>query len=622
MLYGTQPQSYRYPRPPSSTPTTMSQSSNSQTSAALNAAGRKPSASASDAQDGIKLVTVGKDTIAIPLLAIAGINDPAYSKAASFHNLSDTAYGLLDTYNPSAVTLFVTQELPINTSLALAEASAVVGSIKSFLLDVDALTPVSFIDKDWELASTTNPRTLANREEGLFGVKLAVNIQGHAIDSRIAKTRVFQSELVLLLPQHNLDSADGSVTEVSSPARASVSVNLFATPRRNTTAGAGGTTGTSGTGGSGGPGGSSTTASTLSPKMSNLFGSGGGAASTIKRGYYGPMTFFDSQSLFNDCFGENPTMYSAVYQQSTWDTEAFNKFVSLCRFDIFMSCCQLHYIGSDNVSRESYVREVCNNLADVRQVRKDNIGKEVVDTPEELFQRFVHLAASLPDDTTTWTIQLPSQFLTALDSKIRNKIVTSDTFTMPTPSSLNTKADQINGTRSIKNEATSIFNDIEERKLEMKEQLALLSKNITARQQTRVGAAYNSQSLAEGVLQEYKGPASNHPDVEIRKGADGKSYPFHIPTQFLSTFPVGFRGCYVCGSTDHWKREDCEKSKSGQFHRQTFFRNLWAHRPHTHKIKNSPPNSERALTAGGAAQGTHSHCHIIVIHLDPRYTDP
>ncbi len=597
-------------RPPYSTPTTMSHS-NSQTSAALNAAGRKPGASTSNVQDGIKLVTMGKDIIAIPLPAMAGINDPAYLKAASFHNLSDTAYGLLDTYNPPAVTLFVTQELPINTSLALAEASAVVGSIKATLLDVNALTPVSFIDKEWDLVDSTNPAKLADREEGLFGVKLAVNIQGHEIDSRIAKTRVFHSELVLLLPQHTFDPSDDSVTEVSSPARTSVSVNLFATPRRNTTVGAGGSAGSVSSGGSGGSGNNT---STLSPKMSNLFASGGRSGTTIKRGYYGPMTFFDSQALFNDCFGENPAMYSTVYQQSTWDTEAFNKFIGLCRFDIFMECCQLHYIGSDNVSRESYVREVCNNLAELKQVRKDSKGKEVVDTPEELFQRFVRLAANLPDDTATWTIQLPSQFLTALDSKIRNKIVISDTFTMPTPSSLKTKTDQINGTRSIKNEATTIFNDLEERKLEMKEQLALLSKNLGVRQQTRstmVGAAYNSQSLAEGVLQEYKGPASNHPDVEIRKGADGKSYPFHIPTQFLSTFPVGFRGCYVCGSVEHWKREDCEKSKSGQFHRQTFFRNLWAHRPHTHKIKNSP-NSEKVLAAGGAAQGTHLH-HIVSI---------
>ena len=80
----------------------MSQSSNSQTSAALNAAGRKPSASASDVQDGIKLVTVGNDTIAIPLLAIAGINDPAYYKAASFHNLSDTA---MDCWIPTILQL-------------------------------------------------------------------------------------------------------------------------------------------------------------------------------------------------------------------------------------------------------------------------------------------------------------------------------------------------------------------------------------------------------------------------------------------------------------------------------------------------------------------------------------
>ena len=436
-------------RPPYSQ--TIMSHSNSQSSAALKAASGKPNASV--ANDGIKLVTLGKDTVAIPIPPMASINDPPYLKAASFHNLSDTAYGLLDTYNPPTVTLFVTQELPINTSMALADASTVAGSVKKTLLNIDVLTPISFITKEWELAHTVHSANLAEREEGLFGVKLAVNIQGHDIDARISKTRTFHSEFVLLLPQHTFDPSDSSVREVSSPARTPARVNLFGTPARNTV-------GANSGGSDDNPG-----AGMLSPKMSNLFTPEGRGGTAIKRGYYGPMTFFDSQALFHECFGENPTLYSTVYQQSPWDdTDSLTKFIDLCRFDIFMNGCQIHYIGSEDVSRESYVREVCNNLAELTQVHKDDRGREVTDTPEELFQKFVRLAVNLPDDTTTWTIQLPSQFLTALDSKIKDKIVTSDTFTMPTPSSLKTKSDQLNGTRSIKNEATSIFKDLEERK--------------------------------------------------------------------------------------------------------------------------------------------------------------
>ena len=109
-------------RPPYSR--TVMSHSNSQSSAALKAASGKSNASVANSNDGIKLVTLGKDTVAIPIPPMASINDPTYLKAASFHNLSDTAYGLLDTYNPPTVTLFVTQELPINTSMALANATS------------------------------------------------------------------------------------------------------------------------------------------------------------------------------------------------------------------------------------------------------------------------------------------------------------------------------------------------------------------------------------------------------------------------------------------------------------------------------------------------------------------
>lgn len=121
-----------------------------------------------------------------------------------------------------------------------------------------------------------------------------------------------------------------------------------------------------------------------------------------------------------------------------------------------------------------------------------------MDTLEDLFQKFVKLAVSLLDDTETWTIQLPSQFLIALSSKIRKKITTS-TFIMPKQSALSMKHDQINGTRLVKNEASSIFNEIEERKHELQEQISIMAKTAQPKHQAKalVGAAYTSTSLAE-----------------------------------------------------------------------------------------------------------------------------
>ena len=87
---------------------------------------------------------------------MATINDPAYLKAASFHTLSDTAYGLLDTYTPSAVMMYVSQELPVSTSMALTEASVVVPAIKASMSDIRYLSPLSFIKKSWAPVQTSS----------------------------------------------------------------------------------------------------------------------------------------------------------------------------------------------------------------------------------------------------------------------------------------------------------------------------------------------------------------------------------------------------------------------------------------------------------------------------------
>ena len=41
-------------------------------------------------------------------------------------------------------------------------------------------------------------------------------------------------------------------------------------------------------------------------------------------------------------------------------------------------------------------------------------------------------------------------------------------------------------------------------------------------------------------------------------GKDGKLYPYHIDDPaYLSKFPLGFKGYFKCGSTEHWSRNTC-----------------------------------------------------------------
>ena len=62
---------------------------------------------------------------------------------------------------------------------------------------------------------------------------------------------------------------------------------------------------------------------------------------------------------------------------------------------------------------------------------------------------------------------------------------------------------------------------------------------------------------AEQTLSKYQ-PPQDHPDVEICI-VQGTQYPFHKPTKHLSKYPVGFKGCYNCGESDHFRSSDCKK---------------------------------------------------------------
>ncbi len=620
------PLTYRPPTTTLTVFTTMSSPTTKLSASILKSGGKKPStASSFIPADGTQFVTIGRDDVAVSVPSMAGINDPPYQKAACFHALSTTAYGLLDSYPPSTVMMFVSQQIPVDTSMALTETTAIASAIKSSLCDTRFLNAVSFINKKWRKVTTPNSEELRTRAEGLYGVHFQCMIDGPSLDPRIRHDRSFSSDFILLLPQHQYSPSSGDVTEVSTPQRPSASpagtlfadrpsISLFSTPTRPRT---GEESKSNDAGDENDPEeplllGQRTPGSA---RMANLFTQS--VASGTKLGYYGKFNFMDSQELFDACFGKSPQLFSPSMKDDLWDgSNNLTSFMEACKFDLFMQSCQVDYVGSVNVSRECHVREVCNNITKLKQVWKDENGKKQVDTPEELYQKFIKFAVSLPDNTDTWTIQLPSAFLTALDDKIKRKVHTSS-FVMPTPTSLRTKNDQINGTRLLKNEATRIYDDLAERAEELQTQLALMTKSpsrppastpsrvllgVPHDESTFVGSAYNSTSLAEETLQKYKGGNSDdvnsHPDVEIRS-FKGVAYPFHKPSSFLSDFPTTFRGCYICGSSEHWRKDHCPTVMSGKpYDRRRFFKNLWAHRPNTYtNRRQSPGSNERALVA-------------------------
>ena len=62
---------------------------------------------------------------------------------------------------------------------------------------------------------------------------------------------------------------------------------------------------------------------------------------------------------------------------------------------------------------------------------------------------------------------------------------------------------------------------------------------------------HQQPSLAEGVLQDHKGL---HDVPTYRNPSTGVEYPYDKEYNFTSRFPVGFKGCFICGGGNHFSR--------------------------------------------------------------------
>ena len=71
---------------------------------------------------------------------------------------------------------------------------------------------------------------------------------------------------------------------------------------------------------------------------------------------------------------------------------------------------------------------------------------------------------------------------------------------------------------------------------------------------------YSNQSQAEATLSKYGNRdgtnATSHGHLHTRRGPHGLECPFDPGNpSYLSKFNVNFRGCFKCGSTEHWDRK-------------------------------------------------------------------
>ena len=76
-------------------------------------------------------------------------------------------------------------------------------------------------------------------------------------------------------------------------------------------------------------------------------------------------------------------------------------------------------------------------------------GKVYNDTPDELYDAFTSISVRLPDDATTWSINLCSSYLSALKLELSEAVTSENAFTMSKLTNLTTESLQLEALRYV-----------------------------------------------------------------------------------------------------------------------------------------------------------------------------
>ena len=498
--------------------------------------------SSQDATSGLKVVHIGKDMQPVTIVKMASINSQAWKKSACLTSLRTSVYNLVESHTVADLISLISHELPLDTGASFQAAELAANAIVTNICKVDHIEPVAFLNSAGTQVVISDPDDLDSRPADITFLRLRCTLDGAAFDKRITKVEPIVFQFCLSLPQHFYDTDDKTYEPIT-PIPASNRINTIArsvlgsfaagetapsTPPTNSNIA------------------SSPTASSIKSPVMKLFVSAGSSTNTsIKKGFYGPLTFLDSQADFDSTFGINPRLLPT--NPSNIDSSHLQRnlrqFSDRCKLDIFLHLCMLDYVGSDSIDISLNVQEVCRKISSLCQ-RYTVRGKIVTDTPDELFDKFLVLSVSLPDDATTWPIQLCSTYLSALNSDLAEHVTTDASFSMPDLTTLKTKSLQIDALRSVRTFAVTSFRALRKQENQMASLLRTLTPHGLRGTQVHhlhsfsgnssghaaYGQSYfqNSQSLAEQTISRYnRDDAYASPVVETRiHPKTGLPHPF------------------------------------------------------------------------------------------------
>jgi hypothetical protein len=173
----------------------------------------------------------------------------------------------------------------------------------------------------------------------------------------------------------------------------------------------------------------------------------------------------------------------------------------------------------------------------------------------------------LPEDVSLWGFNLVTQFHDALSYDLQDAILTDLTFHMPILSSLTSRTAQLSALRLIRTcsvrhhlstiKQEKIVHRMLARAQKNKGHPLALSANLSAfsTNPSTNSTATVLTSPAEFTMSKYR-PDQTSPE----------EFPIDPLSNYQSQFPVCFRGCIVCGRTDHQFKDRFRHVSHHRFH--------------------------------------------------------
>ena len=541
---------------------------------------------------GFKIVYIGKDKYPMSILEMAPVTEDGWKKSASFESLSSTVRGQIEIQNTADLISVISQEIPIDVTTAFMESTLVKEKIMSSMTDIGNLAGLAFLHSDGKKAKNLASCDLKDRISDLNYIKLGCSLDGSAVDTRVCQSPI-DFQFCLKLPQSLYNTGTGTVVPGSSPKRVpkqTTNPQSLSSPREKLIFGSDekgsddpASDDSENEGNTNTP--SKKTPAQVTPKMSRLFGSSNNTA-TISS-FFGSTSFLDDQMIFDATFGSNPLILDSQPTKSG-PVDCLTRvrtYADKCMFDIFLEICREDYVGGDDAgSKSKLVHEICKQIGNIKMTN--------VETPDEIYAKYISMVAGLPDDASLWSITLCASYYSALSTNLKDKMEESN-FCMPPLNQMCDKASQISGLRLVRTNAVREHRALKEEEKRIRRLFPQMQQQrqhrggtlhqYEGRQNQELGSIYyNNKSVAESTLQRYGGGGNNVENtLPSRTGADGRQYPFNPedPT-FLSRFEIGFRGCFKCGQSDHFTRDKCPFGASTSKEMlDSFYRELKIHKP-------------------------------------------